>query len=112
MHVLADFASVVMFLAFLVLFVYVLFKSYLSLTRNSAIPIENCPAKVRSKRTEADESGNSKKNKACFVTFLTQDSEETELCVSQKEFEQISVDDEGVLTRRGTVFLRFEIKKE
>ncbi len=100
--------SIIIAVAAVVLFVYVIVKSAFDWSRKSALPVVNMHARVASKRSEAIPS--SKKAKAaCFVVFENDDGVQKELSVTPKEYEQLSVGDGGTLTYRADLLLSFEI---
>jgi hypothetical protein len=100
--------SVIIALAAVVLFVYVIVKSAFDWSRKSALPVVNMHARVASKRSEEIPSSKKKKS-ACFVTFENDEGAAKELSVTPKEFQQLSVGDMGTLTYRADLLLSFEI---
>lgn len=100
--------SVIIALAAVVLFVYVIVKSAFDWSRKNALPVVNMHARVASKRSEEIPSSKKKKS-ACFVTFENDEGAAKELSVTPKEFQQLSVGDMGTLTYRADLLLSFEI---
>lgn len=100
--------SIIIALAAVVLFVYVIVKSAFDWFRKSALPVVNMHARVASKRSEEIPSSKKKKS-ACFVTFENDEGAAKELSVTPKEFQQLSVGDMGTLTYRADLLLSFEI---
>lgn len=100
--------SVIIALAAVVLFVYVIVKSAFDWSRKSALPVVNMHARVASKRSEEIPSSKKRKS-ACFVTFENDEGAAKELSVTPKEFQQLSVGDMGTLTYRADLLLSFEI---
>lgn len=105
----ADVFSILLFFALLALFICVIVKSYISLSKKSGEVINTCNATAVSKRAEVFEGKKKKDKTVYFITFETDDGE-LELRVSPNEYKEISVRDKGMLTYRSTAFLRFEIK--
>lgn len=100
--------SIIIAVAAVVLFVYVIVKSAFDWSRKSALPVVNMRARVASKRSEDVESPK-KRRTVCFVTFENADGAQKELSVTPKEYEQLSVGDSGTLTYRADLLLSFEI---
>ena len=100
--------SIIIALAAVVLFVYVIVKSAFDWSRKSALPVVNMHARVASKRSEEIPSSKKKKS-ACFVTFENDEGAAKELSVTPKEFQQLSVGDMGTLTYRADLLLSVEI---
>ena len=100
--------SIIIALAAVVLFVYVIVKSAFDWSRKSALPVVNMHARVASKRSEEIPSSKKKKS-ACFVTFENDEGAAKELSVTPTEFQQLSVGDMGTLTYRADLLLSFEI---
>lgn len=107
----ADVFSVVVFIAFLALFLYVLIKGYIEWTKKNVVRVTKITAFAESKRTTEYESDKKRTKTAYFITFLPDEGEPFELRVSPKEFEEIKKGDKGLLTYQGTRFLCFEPKK-
>lgn len=100
--------SIIIALAAVILFVYVIVKSAFDWSRKSAMPVVNLHASVTSKRSDALPSSKKKKY-ACFVTFENDEGAAKELSVTPKEYEQLRVGDSGTLTYRSNSLLSFEI---
>lgn len=100
--------SIIIAIAAVVIFVYVIVKSAFDWSRKSALPVVNMHARVASKRCEEIPSSKKKKS-ACFVTFENDEGAIKELSVTPKEFQQLSEGDAGTLTYRADLLLSFEI---
>ncbi len=101
--------SVILAVAALALFVYVIVKSAFDWSKKGAIPVVNMHARVCSKRCDDAAGGKKSGSNSCFAVFENDSGELKELCVTRKEFSQLAEGDGGTLTYRGDVLLSFEI---
>ena len=104
-----QYFGVLIFLAVIGIFAYVIINAISTWVRNNNSPVETYNAVVVAKRTNVSGGGkDSSASTSYHVTFQLEDNSRLELGVHAPEYGALAEGDVGVLTRQGTRFLGFE----
>ncbi|WP_442600644.1 DUF2500 domain-containing protein [Paenibacillus sp. KN14-4R] len=102
------FFFIIIFLAVVSTFAYMIFKSIKTYLSNNAAELLTRPCKVVDKRTKVSGgSGESSASTDYFITFEFEDGSRVELPIRTNQYGMIVVGDHGELTYQGTRFKSF-----
>ena len=94
-----------------VLFIYIIAKNIGQFIENENSPVLTVPATIVDKRRRTHHhhsNGHHHHSHSYYVTFVTQEGETLDLRVKRHEYNELGVDDRGMLTHQGTRYKGFE----